>query len=115
MQAKPSLLNSIESAYLQFMLLGEINTCCIALSLLLAFIRVFNAFNDSGDFKVMLTTGGGEITPCAKDEFETDNLGFMGVSNRSRVTVGRYTVHTCTPSPPPPTFHLISATGHFIM
>ena len=60
---------------------------------------MFNAFNDSGDFKVMLTTGSGEITPCAQDEFETDDLSFMGVSNRSKVTVGRF-VHVPVHLPP---------------
>ena len=65
---------------------------------------MFNAFNDSGDFKVMLTTGSGEITACAQDEFETDDLSFMGVSNRSKVTVGRFVrniVHFPPPSLPP--------------
>ena len=71
------------------------NNICV---FLLLSCRVFNAFNDSGgDFKVMLTTGSGELTACAQDEFETDELGFMGVSNRSKVTVGRF-VH----APPPP-------------
>ena len=64
--------------------------------------RVFNAFSDSGgDFKVMLTTGSGVVSTCAQDEFETDELGFMGVSNRSKVTVGRF-VHVQYTSPPPP-------------
>ena len=68
-------------------------------------IRVFNAFNDSGEFKVMLTAGSGEITPCGRDEFETGELGFMGVSNRSTVTVGRFVQYTF-PLPPTCTYIL---------
>ena len=54
------------------------------------YLRIFNAFNDSSAFKVMLTTGTGEKTACSQDEFESDELGFMEVSNRSAITIGQY-------------------------
>ena len=54
--------------------------------------RVFNAFNDSETLNVMLTTGNGEITPCTKNEFETGDLSFMDVSNRTSITIGQYMI-----------------------
>ena len=52
--------------------------------------RIFNAFNDSTELGVILTAGSGEITTCSRDEFESNELTFTGVSNRSDVTVGKY-------------------------
>ena len=53
--------------------------------------RVFNAFNDSGmDFGVNLTAGSGDVNACSQDAFDSSELSFMGVSNRSNVTVGKY-------------------------
>ena len=51
---------------------------------------MFNAFNGSNSLKIALTTGSGETTSCSKDDFETDNLSFMDVSNQSSVSPGRY-------------------------
>ena len=52
--------------------------------------RVINAFAGSNSLKIALTTGSGERTSCSKDNFETDYLSFMDVSDRSSVSPGRY-------------------------
>ena len=53
---------------------------------------MFNAFSGPNSLKIALTTGSGEITSCSKNDFETDDLSFMDVSNRSSVSPGRYTI-----------------------
>ena len=58
------------------------------------YVRVFNAFNEPETLNVVLTTGSGEVTPCTKNEFETRDLSFMDVSNRTAVSVGQY-IHAC--------------------
>ena len=55
-------------------------------------VRVFNAFTDSEALNVVLTTGSGEITQCTKNEFETGDLSFMDISNRSAITIGQYVI-----------------------
>ena len=54
------------------------------------FVRVFNAFSGSETLSVVLTTGNGESTACTKNEFESGDLSFVDISNRSTITIGRY-------------------------
>ena len=58
------------------------------------YVRVFNAFNEPETLNIVLTTGSGEVTACTKNEFETRDLSFMDVSNRTAVSVGQY-IHAC--------------------
>ena len=53
---------------------------------------MFNAFIDSEALNIVLTTGSGEITQCTKNEFETGDLSFTDISNRTAITIGQYVI-----------------------
>lgn len=64
--------------------------------------RVINAVNQSyGGFDFSLAPEGGEVVDeCSSASFDGYNIGFMDVSQRSNLTVGKYAkyylfVHVC--------------------